>query len=183
MVVTTTRVIEGPAAERCWRLYTDAFAELRTAAVQRHVMTRAEFDSVLVDKRVTKYIAVDPVRRYQLCALGTMTNELEAMPLISPDYFAHRWPRRYAERRIWYIGFVAIDPRYHGTGILPQIVESVCEVVGADGIAVLDICRHNEEVYRLPGAIRRLIDTFVTGVRATRLDEQTYWAYEMRPPS
>ncbi len=59
MLLQTTTEITGQRAEDCWALYLLAFEELRTAAVQRHVMLRAEFDAVLTDGRVTKYVAVD----------------------------------------------------------------------------------------------------------------------------
>lgn len=179
IVVQQHAVAEGEAAEGCWRVYTAAFEELRTRAVQRHVMTREEFDGVLADKRVIKYVTLDPARRGRMCAVAGVTNELEAMPLISPEYFARRWPEHYAAGRIWYVGFVAVDPDYHGTGVFVRLVEEMYERVAATGgVAALDICRHNDEVYRLPSAVARLTHSLDPGVECHRLDEQTYWAYE-----
>ena len=57
-------------------------------------MYRAEFHDVLADERVDKYVVTAPDG--SLAALATMTNELAVVPLISPDYFAHRWPELYA---------------------------------------------------------------------------------------
>lgn len=64
----TTSEISGQRAEECWAL--DELAiELRTAAVQRNVMLWAEFDAVLLDPRVTKYVAVDETANGRCCAL------------------------------------------------------------------------------------------------------------------
>jgi GNAT superfamily N-acetyltransferase len=177
--LSTSDVLQSSDREPGWHLYVSAFDELRTRAVQRHLMTRAEFDGVMDDRRVSKYEVVDPAQGGRLCGLATMTNHLEAMPLISPDYFAHRWPEQFRRRLIWYVGFVAVHPDYQGTGVFAVIVGSMCRMVaGAGGIAVLDVCRRADEVYGLPAAIARLNDTFADGGTCERIDEQSYWAYE-----
>jgi GNAT superfamily N-acetyltransferase len=177
--LSTRDVLDGGGREPGWQLYLSAFEELRTLAVQRHVMTLDEFDAVMDDRRVTKYVVVDPGRDGRMCGLATMTNHLEAMPLISPDYFRHRWPEPFGRRLIWYVGFVAVHPDYQGTGVFATIVGSMCRLVAsAGGIAVLDVCRRADQVYGLPAAIARLNATFADGGTCERIDEQSYWAYE-----
>jgi GNAT superfamily N-acetyltransferase len=179
MELATREVLDGPGRELGWQLYRSAFDELRIRAVQRHVMTRPEFDAVMDDRRITKYEVLDPDRDGRMCGLATMTNHLEAMPLISPDYFEHRWPSLFRQRHIWYVGFVGVDPDYQGTGVFADIVGSMCRLVaGAGGVAVLDVCRRADQVYGLPAAIARLNDTFSDGGSHERIDEQSYWAYE-----
>ena len=39
-----------------------------------------------------------------------MTAHLRSMPLVSPEYFARRWPERYAAGLIFYIGFLGGAP-------------------------------------------------------------------------
>ena len=165
--------------EVVWRLYNDAFDELRTTAVQRHVMIRDEFDDVMDDHRVAKYLGVDTDRGGRLCALATLTNDLDAIALISPDYFQRRWPVHFTENRIWYIGFVAIHPEYRSSGLFEMVVHELYRVVSASqGIATMDFCRRNEEMYRLPHAIHRLLEGWAGLVRSDRMDEQSYWFYE-----
>ncbi|MDG4766656.1 hypothetical protein O7632_21525 [Solwaraspora sp. WMMD406] len=179
MYIEVETTIPGELAEATWQLYTEAFDELRTVAVQRHVMDRGEFDTVLGDKRVLKYLGHDPNRTDQLAALATFTNELAAMPLISPDYFAHRWPDLYAGKRIWYIGFFAIHPAYRGSGLFEAIIADMWQRVQAcDGIAALDICRRNDTI-GLGRAIHHTLTALTHGARASRMDEQTYWLYEL----
>lgn len=177
-MLATHDALDAAVGAQGWRLYESAFEELRTRAVQRHLMTRAEFDGVMADPRVTKYVVRDRDRGGRMSGLATMTNHLDAMPLISPDFFAHRWPERYRQRRIWYVGFVAVDPDYQGTGVFAEVVGAMCGLVAASGgVAALDVCRRADEVYGLPAAIARLNDTFADGGRHERLDEQSYWAY------
>jgi GNAT superfamily N-acetyltransferase len=162
-----------------WQLYNDAFDELRCTAVQRHVMIRDEFEDVMDDHRVAKYLGVDTDRGGRLCALATLTNDLAAMPLISPNYFERRWPAHFAEGRIWYIGFVAVHPDYRSTGLFEMVVHDLYRVVSSSqGVAALDFCRRNEEQYRLPQSIHRLLESWSGPVRTDRMDEQSYWFYE-----
>ena len=51
-------------------------------------------------------------------------------------------------------------------------------MASTDGIAALDVCRRNDELYRLPQAIHRLLEGWAGLVRSDRMDEQGYWFYE-----
>jgi hypothetical protein len=173
------RVVPAPVLDATWRLYNRALEELRRTAVQRHVMHRDEFDHVMADERVWKYRGVTSTG--EISALATFTNDLDSMPLISPDYFAHHWPQLYKEHRIWYIGFFVIDPKHRRSGIFERVIAHMWQqVVHSRGIALLDIARRNEEV-GLPDGIQRVLLSLSPGMQATRLDEQTYWLYE--PPA
>jgi hypothetical protein len=177
MRVEVVKAVRDALLESVWALYREAFDELRTTAVQRHLMYRSEFDDVMADTRVDKYIELDDADRPH--GLATFTNRLESMPLISLDYFQHRWPVAFGELRIWYVGFVAVHPTARATGVFERLVEAMCRaaVVGR-GMIAMDICRRNEELYGLPNAVHALLDRFSGGARGIRMDEQTYWLYE-----
>ena len=177
MHVDVEKVLTGTRHEDAWHLYTEAFAELRQLAVQRHVMHRAEFDDVMRDDRVEKYVAL--ADDGTLAGLSTLTNDLDAMPLISPDYFAHRWPDRYAERRIWYLGFIAIAADQRRSGVFEAMIERMWRVVRANaGIAALDLCARNES-RQLDKAITRTLTALTPDVIPTRLDTQAFWSWEL----
>ena len=178
MEIEFERVVPAKVLEATWELYNHALEELRRSAVQRHVMYRAEFDHVMADERVWKYRGVESAG--EITALATFTNQLEAMPLISPDYFAHHWPELYEGHRIWYIGFFVIGPEHRNSGIFERVITHMWhQVLETRGIALLDIARRNEQV-GLPVGIHRVLESLTPGMHATRLDEQTYWLYE--PP-
>lgn len=184
MLLEATTEIAGQLAEDCWALYELAFQELRTAAAQRHVMLRAEFDAVLADTRVTKYVAVDEAAGGRCCALATATTELEAMPLISPDFFAHRWPQLYADRHIWYVGFVAVAADHQRGPLFGRIVGDVARSAAAvGGVAAMDVSRYVSEQRRLPQVLARYFARLAPGTLSVRLDEQSFWAYEFPAPA
>jgi hypothetical protein len=174
--IEVTNVVAGHRREAAWRLYCDAFDELRASAVQRHLMHRHEFDEVMADERVVKVVGLGG-ELAAVVALATYTNELEAMPLISPEYFERRWPDLYATRRIWYLGFFAIHPEHRRTGVFEAVIEDMWRVVQAGhGIAALDICRRNEKL-GLPQAIEQTLVSLSPGTTASRVDEQAFWVY------
>ena len=184
MRLVDERSIAGIRADRLWAVYERAFDDLREVAVQRHAFTRDEFDAVLADERVIKFVVSDPARRDVVCGVATLTNDLAAVPLVSPEYFANRWPDRFSSRQIWYVGFLAVDPDYQGTGAIAQLIGRMCaEAAATGGVIAADICEFNEQSMRLPSAFARLARTFSPGIRQQRLDAQVYWAYEFPEPA
>lgn len=161
--------------EDAWKLYHEAFRELNAFAVQRHLMYRDEFDEVMFDPRVQKYLCLDDDG--SLCGLSTYTNHLDAVPLISPQYFERRWPRHYAERKIWYVGFVAVRDDAPVT-TFSHLIAAMHETSTRDAITALDVCGRTDTVRHLPRSVRVLLRRISGSVRMERLDEQTYWMYE-----
>lgn len=184
MQLTTTDLVEGRELDALRTLYDRAFDDLRSRAAQRHALTHAEFDEVMGDKRVTKHVVADLDRAGRPCGLSTLTNDLSAVPLISPEFYAARWPQTYARQQIWYVGFLAIDPDYHGTGVLGHLINSITTRLPSEGsVVAVDICQFNDDQMRLPEVFARLAGTFTTQPTLRRLDAQTYWAYELGTPA
>jgi hypothetical protein len=175
-------VVAGELRERAWEAYSSAFDELRTAAIQRHMMTRAEFDEVMADERVQVYLAEQPDG--VIVGIATLANDLAAMPLVSPDFFAARWPEHYAAGRCWYIGLVGVRPSAQGAGAFQLIVGTVAATVGPPGgVLVLDVPQRNIESFHVPHAVKRIADTVVSGATCEMVDAQTYWAYTTPVPA
>ncbi len=178
MKIDVLDAVRDASADEAWKLYRAAFADLEALAVQRHLMYRSEFDEVMADERVQKYLALD--NDGTLLGLATYTNQLDAMPLISPAYFQRRWPEHYAAGRIWYCGFVAVAPTAQGSGVFAELVKAMYRVAEAqDGVIGLDICRYNNEVHHLARAIRMLLGGVSGGrVSAQEADAQAFMIYE-----
>lgn len=175
--VETVQVVDGDLREQAWKLYLQSFDELRYLAVQRHVMYGEEFDDVMTDPRVEKYLLHGDDGSLQ--AMATMTADLRSMPLVSPEYFARRWPERYESRLIYYIGFLAVHPDSHGTGVFGDLVRAMTEpVANRGGLAVIDVCSYNKDRLHLPRAIRWLASTWASSVEMADLDAQTYVSYD-----
>lgn len=174
--------VDDADRDGAWATYLAAFEPLRSIALQRHLMTRAEFDEVCEDVRVTKYLAVDT--EDAVVGLGTMTNQIQAMPLVEPAYFAHRWPEHWAAGRCYYIGFVASHPEKQGTALFTELIQLMSYTAAlTGGVAVLDICRHHVDQHALPQSIGRITSAVVPGLRVEQVDAQTYWAYESPVPA
>ncbi len=176
-VAEVREVVDGDLREQAWTLYSESFDELRYLAVQRHVMYRDEFDAVMADARVEKFLLWGHDGSLQ--GLSSMTNHLPSMPLVSPEYFARRWPDRYQAGLIYYIGFLGVHPDSHGTGVFGDLVRAMTEPVSrVEGLAVIDVCTYNKDRLHLPRAIRWLASTWAPSVEMTDLDAQTYVGYD-----
>lgn len=177
--IATCALVAFRDLDTTWQLYQRVFADINKRAAQRHLMTHHEYIDVAEDPRIRKYFAVqpdgDPV------GLSTITNQLDAWPLISPEYFAHRFPDHYQRQAIWYIGYVGVDttptgrPRLHTfsqliAAMYPQVIES-------DGLAVMDFCGYNIDVKHLPEVSRLVQHRLNPNVTGTVLDRQEFWAF------
>jgi hypothetical protein len=114
-----------------------------------------------------------------LQGISTMTADLLAVPLVSPEYFAHRWPDRFRAGQIYYIGFLAVHPDSHGSGVFGEMVKTMTrEVALVEGLAVIDVCTYNKDRLHLPRAINSLAATWCSQLQMAALDAQTYLSYD-----
>jgi hypothetical protein len=177
LIKVIAQITDESLHEAVWKLYDDAFRELNTLAVQRHLMYRSEFDEVMRDSRIDKYLALDDDGT--VCGIATYTNDLDALPLISPPYFEHHWPEHYAAKRIWYIGFVAVSPVAQGREAFAQLVEQMYLVaVTQNGLVGLDICSYNDDVRRMSRIFKLMVSRNCETMKFSRIDQQSFWLYE-----
>ena len=170
-------VLPPGVLEDAWQLYLAAFDCLRTRAVQRHVLYRDEFDAIMKDTRVIKYLGFDgPV----LSCFGTRTSDLDAVTLISPEYFQARYPRQFESHNIFYVLFFAIRPEYQSSGALFGLMNVLVSHIPEEGILVIDIAAARKSVH-LQKAVQRIVRQQAPTARTVLLDEQTYYAYEFSP--
>jgi hypothetical protein len=160
-----------------WQMYTQAFALINTRAVQSHMMTWEAFSEVMDDERVQKWRAFDDDGA--IAGLAVITDQLDAWTLASSDYFARRYPRLHAERRIWYVGFVCVrrSPRAH-PDTFRELVDAMKEqIIAARGMGVMDFCAANVE----RGLVRATAAILTDGderVRHQHLDSQEFHSWD-----
>jgi hypothetical protein len=178
LVKVIDQITDGQLHEAAWSLYQDAFEELNTLAAQRHLMYRSEFDEVMRDPRIDKYLALE--EDGSLSGIACYTNNLDAIPLIAPQYFERHWPEHYAGRRIWYIVFVAVSPHAQGREAFAQMVEQMYLVAATqNGLVGLDICTYNDEVRHMSRIFRLMVGRLCNNnMRFNRIDQQSFWLYE-----
>lgn len=156
-------------ADRLWNLYEQAMRPLAARAAQRHLLTREEFDGILDDPRIEKHIAHADGR---VVGLATATNQLDAWPLISPDYYRARFPGR----DVWYIGFVAIAPR--SLGVLGPMIDSLSRKARANGgVTACDFCTFNLDRLKIADRIGTLLHHLDPATRPEVSDAQEFFAW------
>lgn len=165
-----------------WLFYLRTFDRIDELAAQRHLMTQDEFDHVALDPRVQKYLAVSDGGR--LVGMSTITNDLDAWPMVSPRYFAKHWPDRYERRAIWYIGFVGVSREGRREHAFRELITTMYpQVADSDGMTVMDYCAYNADVMNMPGVTIKLLQSINPTATGGRIDTQGFYAYEFAPGS
>jgi hypothetical protein len=169
-------------SEPAWAFYTTTFAPLTTRAATRHLMTRPEFEAVMSDRRTPKYLTSDDEG---LTGLAVMSADLDAVPLISPPFFAANWPELYEQRRLVYCVFIGAVPGARGEGVFVALQQEIYDrmVAPVAAAVLLDICMWNETQLKLPWAVEGILTQIGGSAHATRVDSQSYWLYEFSAAS
>lgn len=158
-----------------YKLYAELFTPINELAAQRHLMTEVEFGEVTSDERVTKYLAYDDDTD-ELVGMSTMTNDLDAVPLISPPYFRRNFPGLYERGEIWYVGFVGAAR----AGVFSMLVAEMYPRTAA-GIVCMDFCGYRQ-FEGLHETTRHMLRRLAGDTWLRRLDEQATYAYRYDGP-
>jgi hypothetical protein len=177
--VTLEKEADYTTARRYYELYVATFGDLETKAAGRQLLHEDEFLAEMLDPRVHKYVAWDE----DDVAIGmtTLTTDLETVPWVSPEYFAHRYPEHHARGAIYYLGFTLVHPDYRNTHVLHAMLTYMSHgVVANQGVVGWDMCQANEDRGLSSGAAR-LLATFGE-VSIESVDRQTYFAAVFHGP-
>jgi len=174
MTITQQSTFAIPDIDDAWALYLRIFTEINELAAQRHLMTADEFAAVYHDPNVLKFYIHDDAGK--LAGMSVLTQDLDAWPLISPRYFARRWPEHYARKAIWYVGFVGVVP-HHSHGFRELVNNMYAHVHANAGIAVMDFCTYNMTQRRLPAITLKLLRWINPAASIETADAQTFVVY------
>jgi hypothetical protein len=172
--VSIETTVDETTAARFWRLYLDTFGDLATLAVARQLLHEHEFLEEMDDERVDKYLARD--ESGEAVAMCTLTNHLETVPWISPDYFAHHYPEHTARGAVYYLGFILVAHEHRRSHVFLEMIQQVAAtIIDQRGMCAYDICAHNVEVLGLADVIAGMLQG-MADVRVTTVDTQRYYA-------
>jgi len=167
-------VVTGPVADAFWDLYQEAFEPLRARAAARHVLYRDEFDAELHDPRVTKLLARD--EQGTAVGLTTLATDLTAVPWISPEFFAARYPEHAARGAVWYIGFTLVHPGRRSTRTFMDMIDALVDHLAQHRVVcAYDVSRFNDDSLRFADNLRRHLER-TRDVTVETVDRQTYYA-------
>ena len=175
--VEALAVLDADVAAACWAMYSHAFEPLRTKAATRHVMYEDEFGAAMCDPRLVKLVGFD--RSDRPLGMALMTRDLRAIPWISPEFFAARYPEATARGAVTYVGFVLVDPAEQGGLLFHKLVQHMSAPIAAEaGVVAFDMCTFNASVIRLPEAILRAIRRRAAADERVE-DVQTFYALQL----
>lgn len=166
-------VVLGAPADTLYGLYHQAFEPLKVQAAARQVLTQEEFLAQMVDQRIDKYVAweaEEPV------GLITLTRHLDAVPWISTEYYAARYPEQSARNVVYYLGYLLARPSSRQARFLETITKVCIEPLVAErAVIAFDVCSYNNDVLgfseRISGVVRQWSSSDIQ-----RLDTQVYHA-------
>ncbi len=166
-------VVDGPRSAYLYQLYQDSFGPLRTLAAARHVMTAAEFRDEMCDPRILKYTVWrspnEPI------ALATITQHPDALPWVSSDFFAARYPGHAARGAIYYLGLALVAPASGQYRLIERVVRAAVAACAADhGVLAYDVCEYNDTTVRF-GRRAESVMHRIAPVRVGVADVQTYY--------
>jgi hypothetical protein len=172
--IRTVTAVDDVTAQRFYELYLETFGELAIRAVNRHLLRREEFMAVMVDPRIDKIVIEDDATR-ELIAMCTLTNNLETVDWVSPEYFAHHYPDHWARGAVYYLGFSLVASRRRRVQLFTELISHVSRTLLAkDAMCSYDICMFNNEVIGLADAVKAIV-TSTANVDVRAVDTQTYY--------
>jgi hypothetical protein len=156
-----------------WDLYLTAFEPLQELALLNHLYSRAAFDLLLADERVSKLIAWYEGRPV---GLAMITNQLDIVPQISPPFLHRKYPEM-AERQAVFFGImIFVAASHRRTSAFARLIAGMGQITAqSNGVVVFDICRHNLEASELDRQIAT-ISRWFPGSSFEQVDEQKYFA-------
>jgi hypothetical protein len=156
-VFTRQTTMDARLIAEFYDLYSLAFEPLKKRSVARQVLTEAEFTDQMLDERVVKYVARG--EQGQAVGLTTLTNELDSVPWVSPDYFTEHYPEHSARNAVYYLGFTLAHPSQRHLRFVETIIMVGLQNLALDhAVVAYDVCAFNNLELkfndRVAGALR-----------------------------
>lgn len=135
-------MVDEAEIDACYQVYESSFGDLRALAAARHVLTRVEFAEEMADPRIDKYVALDA--EGAMLGMSALAVDLAAVPWISEDFYAARYPEHTARGVVYYLGFTMVDRRRQRAGVFEAMVdEIVVRLRREPAMCVWDMCKVN----------------------------------------
>lgn len=162
-----------------WDLYAETFEPLQELALLSHLYAREDFERLLGDERILKFIAW---RHHRPVGMAMVTNVLDAVPQISPKFLEAKYPE-HAERGAVFFGImVFVHDAVKRSSIFARLVAGMGEVTAqAGGVVVFDVCRHNLDQSGLERQFDQIARWFPDS-SFSEIDRQSYFAVELPRP-
>jgi hypothetical protein len=179
IAITHERHIDGDIAEALWQGYRENFVPLAELAILQHLYPREEILAELANPDILKIVGWqngEPV------GLGMVTNVLEAVPQISPEFLRTRYPEQAARQAIYFGILVMVSPRVRGRTLFGRIYTELWQVPArAGGVLAFDVCEFNRTMFDADGLASRISSQFPRA-HVGIVDRQTWYVAELPEP-
>jgi hypothetical protein len=180
MRVRRLAIVDSSRADELWELYQKAFTPLARKAAERQIIPRDEFLADMRDARIWKYVGYDAEGK--AIGLAVLTRHLETNPWINVEFFAHRWPREHEEGRIYYLGYILIDPAQRRPGLYLDLLRPMAVTLSqANAVMGFDVSQASKEVLSFLRPFTRHVRDEVVPQFVT-IDAQAYYAVSFHHP-
>lgn len=177
--ITHETVVTGAPAEALYEAYLESILPLTALAVLKHLDTKAEVLANLANPRIEKIVGWQgdvPV------GLAMVTNSLEDVSEISPDFLRSKYPEHAAKNRIYVGMLMLVSPRVRGLTLFGRLYTELWQVPAlAGGILVFDVCEFNRTMFDTDLLAKRIADNFPRSAVEV-LDRQTWYVAELPEP-
>lgn len=178
-MISHERVVEGHDAERLHAAYRANFDPLAELAMQAQSSGRDVMLAQFADPRIIKIVARE---RGVPVGLGMVTNHLEAVPDINPEFLRARFPSHAEHDRIYLGMYVMVVPGHRGLTLFHRLYLEMWQLPArAGGVMVFDVCEFNRTAFDTDELARKIAANFPHS-SVDVLDRQTWYAAELPEP-
>lgn len=164
------RLVREEWHNRLWEFYEKTLGPLNEDSPISQTFPQDTFCGWLVDEDVVKVIALDGD---ELVGLGLISSDLSHDPLISIPYFE----RHFADRPIFHIPALSVDPKYR-VHVGVKIIRGIIEEVPPNSVVIYFHSKGTRRTMRIRNAIAAVASE-VIGVEVTgqELDAEACCVY------
>ncbi len=179
ITITHEMVMTGEPAEALWEAYRDNFEPLKSLAILRHFDSHEEVLAQLANPRIHKIVGW---QEGQPVGLALVTNSLEDVTEISPDFLRSRYPEHAARDAIYCGMLVMVSQALRGRTLFGRLYTELWQVPALDaGILVFDVCEFNRLMFDTDELTKRIAERFPHS-DVEVLDRQTWYVAKLPEP-
>jgi hypothetical protein len=172
-------VLVGEPAEQLWEAYRNNFEPLAKLAMLQHFYSREVVLAEFANPNIVKIVGWQEGRPV---GLAMVTNSIDEVPQISPDFLRASYPEHAAKNTIFFGILVMVSPMVRGLTLFSRLYLELWQIPAkAGGVLVYDICDFNRVSFDTDKLSQRIADNFPeSSVKV--LDRQTWYVAELPKP-
>ncbi|MCU1390164.1 MAG: hypothetical protein JWL72_3502 [Ilumatobacteraceae bacterium] len=179
VLITHETTVTGATAEALWEAYYANFKPLGPLAILQHCYPQEVVMAEFANPRITKIVGWQdgiPV------GLAMVTNSLEDVPQISPEFLRAAYPEHAARNSIFFGILVMVAPGVRGLTLFSRLSIELWQIPAeAGGVLVYDVCDFNRITFDAATLSQRIADNFPQSSLKV-IDRQTWYAAELPNP-